>query len=215
MDSEKISTKEKILSSAVSLFAAKGFTETTIRELATDVGVNPASIYYHFPSKNAILELVLNDYAREISNTFYQERLIELKDNPTADGILSCLLLVFPEDKVDYYTKVLRVMLQEQYRNPFVRSVLIESSIAGGERVVKAIIEKLIEYDVLSENTDPYYWAKAHSSLIYTFSSRMALGIGDSSPEFTGMGMVDMLRYLYDLLLKTCKKSSYTRERKD
>ena len=205
IEDEKQSTKEKILSSAVTLFAAKGFTETSIRELAADVGLNAASIYYHFPSKNSILEFLLEDFAKNIANTFFQDRLIMLKENPTTDGILSCFMLDFPPGKVDYYLKVLRVMLQEQYRNSLVREILTESTIIGGERVVKAIINYLIDINVLEKDTDPDFWAKAHSSLIYTFSSRMALGIGDNAPEFSGMGMVDMFKYLYDLLLKTCK----------
>jgi len=42
MENEKVSTKGKILNSAVTLFAEKGFTETTIRELAGDIGLNSA-----------------------------------------------------------------------------------------------------------------------------------------------------------------------------
>ena len=53
---EKISTRQKILDCAIDLFATKGYTETTVRELAAAVGVKEASIYNHFSSKNSILE---------------------------------------------------------------------------------------------------------------------------------------------------------------
>jgi AcrR family transcriptional regulator len=56
-------TKQRILDTAADLFAKKGFTETTVRELTKAIGFkNPASIYHHFQSKNAILEHLLNDY---------------------------------------------------------------------------------------------------------------------------------------------------------
>ena len=51
---EKRSTKQRILRSAIDLFAKKGYTETSIRELAAAVGVKEASIYNHFLSKNSI-----------------------------------------------------------------------------------------------------------------------------------------------------------------
>ena len=205
IDDEKLSTKEMIVNSAMTLFAEKGFTETTIRELAADVGLNSASIYHHFPSKTSILEFVLEDYVKNIANTFYQDRLATLTADLTADDILSCLMLVFPEGRVDYYINVLRVILQEQFRNPFVREIMSDHMILGGERVVTAIINYLIDKKVLKEDTDPDFWAKSHSSLIYAFSGRTALGIGDQEPGYSGLGMVEMLRNLFDLMLKTCK----------
>ena len=205
---EKTSTKQKILESAIDLFAMKGYTETTIRELAAVVGVKEASIYNHFPSKNAILEYILEEYKQQITTVFFdQGGLAGLKENPTADGILSCMMLVFPEDKVDYYMKELWVILQEQHRNPVVRKFMSEEFILSTEQVLEAIIGKLKEFNILRPDTDPDFWVKAHSSLIYAFASRLLLGIGDSSPGFSGMGMIDLLKNLYDIMLKTCASS--------
>ncbi|MCL2121174.1 MAG: TetR/AcrR family transcriptional regulator [Clostridiales bacterium] len=205
VENDNLSTKERILHTAVALFAEKGFTETTIRELAAAVGMNAASIYYHFPSKSSILDSILEDYVNNIANTFQQDRFDKLKGNITAEGILSCLELVFPADKAAYYLNVLRVMLQEQYRNAQVRKILTDYIILGGEQVIKKMIRQLIDNHVLAENTDADFWVKAHSSFVYTFSCRMALGIGDQSSAYTGMDLTELLGFMYDLLLKTCK----------
>ena len=205
MQDNELSTKQRILASAVNLFAEKGFTETSMRELADAVGLNVASLYNHFPSKNAILDFILEDFLTKIANTLHQDKLAELKTKPSADGIVSCLMLGFPPEKADYYLKVLFVMLHEQYRNSTVGKLMSEQIIMGGEQVIRTIIDELIKSKVLAEGTDPDFWAKAHSSLVYSFSCRRALGIGDNSPDFSGMSMVDMLRNLYDLMLKTCK----------
>lgn len=45
----------RIRSAAVDLFAAKGFHGTSVRDLAHAVGVEAASLYYHFPSKQDLL----------------------------------------------------------------------------------------------------------------------------------------------------------------
>ena len=52
-------TKEKIIKSAAKLFAKQGFQKTTIKEIARDAEVNIAAINYHFGSKYALIEKVI------------------------------------------------------------------------------------------------------------------------------------------------------------
>lgn len=47
--------RERIRSAAIDLFAAKGFHGTSVRDLAQAVGIEAASLYYHFPSKQDLL----------------------------------------------------------------------------------------------------------------------------------------------------------------
>ena len=202
-DSEKMPTKQKILHSAVNLFALKGYTETTIRELAAVVGIKEASLYNHFPSKNSILEQILEDFSKITYDFFVQDGLNALKENPSADGILTCMRLIFNEGE-EQYLKELYVIFQEQHRNPMVRKFVSERIILGTEQVIKAIIIALKEFGVLRPDTDPDFWVKMHSSLVYTFASRSLLGIGDSSPDFSGMGLTEMLRNMYNMMFKTC-----------
>ena len=202
---EKTTTRQKILDSATQLFAIKGYTETTIRELAAVVGVKEASIYNHFPSKNAILECILEEYSSEIvSGFFQQDKLTALKVNPTAEGILSCMSLTFPKDKEEFYLKRLYVILQEQYRNPIVRKFMSEQFILVTEQILEIIINKLKEFNILRADTNPDFWIKMHSSLIYSFTSRTLLGIGENSPGYSGMGMIELMHKMYDMMLEKC-----------
>ena len=130
--------------------------------------------------------------------------LSTLCENPTTDAILSCMRFSFPEGKEEFFLKRLYVILQEQHRNPIVRKFISERYILSTEQTIRMIINKLKEFSVLRPDTDPDFWVKAHSSLIYAFTSRLLLGIGDSSPDFNGMDMIELLRNLYDLMLKTC-----------
>ena len=201
---ERISTKQKILDSAVDLFAMKGYTESTIRELAAAVGVKEASIYNHFPSKITILEYILEEYSQITRASFDQEKISALKDHPSPDNILSCLRIVFPEGKEGYYLKRLYVILQEQHRNPMVRQFVSERIILSTEQIIGTIINALKENGVLRPDTNPDFWIKVHSSLVYSFASRALLGIGDSVDGYSGMGMAELLWNLYDQMLKTC-----------
>lgn len=48
-------TRRRILVAALRLFSRNGFHGTSIRGLARSVGLSEAAIYYHFPSKRAIV----------------------------------------------------------------------------------------------------------------------------------------------------------------
>ena len=202
---KKITTKQKILNCAVDLFSIKGYTETTIREIATGVGFKEASLYNHFPSKNAILEHILEEYSIVTRPFPDSSKILALKDNPTPDGILACLLVVFPEGMEEFYLKRLFVILQEQHRNPTVRKFVSENIIHSTENVILAIIDKLKEFGIIRPDTDPDFWVKVHSSLLYSFANRSLLGIGDNVPGFSGKGMSDLLRDLYGKMLKECR----------
>ena len=49
-----MSSKEKILGTAIVLFAQKGYSGLSMRQLAQAVDLSVAAIYHHFPDKNAL-----------------------------------------------------------------------------------------------------------------------------------------------------------------
>jgi len=59
-------TAERILDAAERLFAEKGFAGTAVRDIAAEVGLNPASLYNHFPGKQELYEAVLDRGLRPI-----------------------------------------------------------------------------------------------------------------------------------------------------
>jgi AcrR family transcriptional regulator len=48
-------TREQILDVALDLFVERGYDNTSLREIAERMGFSKAALYYHFPSKDAIL----------------------------------------------------------------------------------------------------------------------------------------------------------------
>jgi AcrR family transcriptional regulator len=53
------STRERILDAAEALFASRGFEGAAMRDIAAGANLNPASLYNHFTSKQALFEAVL------------------------------------------------------------------------------------------------------------------------------------------------------------
>lgn len=60
-------TRERILDAALALFAAKGYDATSMREIAEQLGITKAALYYHFDSKGDIVRAMLADTERQVA----------------------------------------------------------------------------------------------------------------------------------------------------
>ncbi|MEY8353565.1 TetR/AcrR family transcriptional regulator [Lachnospiraceae bacterium 54-53] len=63
--SEKISTKDKIIQTAWSLFRRKGFEATTLEDIITAANISKGSFYYYFDRKDALLDTLATIFDRE------------------------------------------------------------------------------------------------------------------------------------------------------
>ena len=61
-------TKEKILEASLRLFSEKGIRETTIKDIAKEVGITEGAIYRHFKSKEEIVLGLFSSYSEELYN---------------------------------------------------------------------------------------------------------------------------------------------------
>jgi len=64
------STPERILDAALASFGTRGYEATSLDALAAGLGLTKQSILYHFSSKEALLEAVIDRSAVELSATF-------------------------------------------------------------------------------------------------------------------------------------------------
>lgn len=68
-------TRERILDEALSSFGSKGYEATSLDALATALGVTKQAILYHHPSKELLLEAVIDRSAAELAATL-EEALV-------------------------------------------------------------------------------------------------------------------------------------------
>ncbi len=62
------SSRDRLLESAGVLFAAKGFREVSVREIAAHAGVNSALVGYYFRGKQALFNEVYRSYAAPLAH---------------------------------------------------------------------------------------------------------------------------------------------------
>ncbi|MCU0539960.1 MAG: TetR family transcriptional regulator [Desulfobacterales bacterium] len=70
---DKNSKYDKILEAAVTVFAAKGFRQSTISEVAREAGVADGTIYLYFKNKDDILVQFFEYKARQVFERFRRE----------------------------------------------------------------------------------------------------------------------------------------------
>lgn len=79
VDTDQQDLKVKILNTAEELFTEYGYAATSIRNIATTAGVNPALVHYYFGNKHALLEAVLDHSLKPMTRA-----LASLKTNKNA-----------------------------------------------------------------------------------------------------------------------------------
>lgn len=70
------SVREKIRDAAVQLFAEMGYHAAPLRDIASLAGIQAASIYYHYPSKQALLVEIMDTHMRQLNTSL--ERILAL-----------------------------------------------------------------------------------------------------------------------------------------
>lgn len=130
-------SRGQILRAAERLFAANGFSGTGVDAIAQEAGINKATIYYYFTSKQAILDCLIEDFLqnfmlktlsilenKETATLLTQsisasEDFILINDKPSIqrmlgflDGWLDHLMNLFSENR-----DILRIMFAESVKD--------------------------------------------------------------------------------------------------
>jgi TetR/AcrR family transcriptional regulator, cholesterol catabolism regulator len=94
--------KEVIIDQAAKLFHAKGFSATSMRDLAENVGVEAASLYNHIQSKSEILQEICFKVANEFMT------MLDQVDSNEASALkkVEALLRFHVQQMVNHYERV-------------------------------------------------------------------------------------------------------------
>ena len=69
------------MTAALDLFAKKGFSPVSVRDIAAEVGVRESALYRHFHNKQAIFDQLISDYLK-VSDNFMTGINALPTDNP-------------------------------------------------------------------------------------------------------------------------------------
>ena len=91
---ENVDRRDVILDSAEALFCVHGFHGVTVRQVATEAGVDPALLNYYFTSKRGLFDAVFQRRA-EIANARRLQSMNRYRDSTAAMTVEGCLQAFF------------------------------------------------------------------------------------------------------------------------
>jgi TetR/AcrR family transcriptional regulator len=107
-----LSTSDRILDAAEDLFAEKGYSATSLGDVADRVGIRSPSLYNHFKNKEALYEAVL-----ERLLAVFSAPLAELERGPVTN------------ERVFYW---LETIVRQHHANPNLARLLQHAALSGG-----------------------------------------------------------------------------------
>ncbi len=86
-------TRQRIIDVAAKLFAERGFDGTSVRDIATEMGIANPSIYHHFKSKADLLTELLTEPLRCVENAVLEAQGLtgEARSRRVIQGLLESL----------------------------------------------------------------------------------------------------------------------------
>ncbi len=138
------SKKEQIVRIALKRFSHYGFNKTSMNEIAMDLNITKANLYYYYPDKNALIKDVL-DY---ITGMLTQEELLQV-DAYQGDvvAVLHKMLEIRAHYLREYYVLHINESI-EWIKGQGIASLLMEMHLKNIE-IVKQLFTKAIAYGEL------------------------------------------------------------------
>lgn len=171
-------TRDKILNAALELFAEKGFSASTTKEIARRARVNEVTIFRQFRSKRALFSAVVAE----------RSPMLPIMERVSTDprGSVDDLLL----GNVRIVLKMLRsnkhlfyIMMGDAWRQPRIRAIAYNESIKKGLEFVAALMKGLMDAGKM-RRMDPMIPARTLMGAVqFYFLTTEILGEGTPEPQ--------------------------------
>lgn len=150
---KNIPTKQKILFSALELFAEKGYDGVGVDLIAENAGMKGPSLYRHYKGKedifHSMMDMVTSHYSEGFGSNCEE-------DVPESMEELVCLSL----EKIrftmqdDIIRKIRRILAMEQFRNERMAELTTKYHLENQQKMYTEIFAKMMEKGILKEE-DP------------------------------------------------------------
>ena len=158
-------TKRRIFTTAVKLFAEKGYDNTGIEEITNEAGYAKGALYYHFETKEDLFDLLVEEGSKLLNNS------IEIKCRKCTNPVdkLKAILMVEIKTIINYeefITVIINNILGETSRSKKCKMEL-DNYIGTIKNVVQEGIDQGVFYDGDSEGIACGIFGVTFSSLLY------------------------------------------------
>ena len=140
-----MTTKERILAEALTLFSENGYDGTSVEQIAEKVGIKAPSLYKHFKGKEDILNtLIDNAEARYEAYFGSEQRLGQLPESREVFIRVTMERVLFTM-RDPMIRKIRKFLVQEQFRSDRLAAVTTRHQLEGVQRMYTRIIGGMME----------------------------------------------------------------------
>ena len=172
-------TKEKILMTALQLFARDGYEAVSVRNIAEELGITKGALYRHYKNKrdifdNIVKRMIQIDAKRAEEYQMPAEQYDSMPDayeNTSLESIRKFTieqLKFWIED--EFASEFRRMLTLEQYRNEEMAELYSQCIVAGPISYMEDLFRELIKNGVLKEN-NPRQLAVEYYAPMFLFIS--------------------------------------------
>ena len=168
-------TREKILKSALKLFAEKGYKPTTVRDIAGAVGIKQSALYNHFKNKDEILSTLVDDLTSSAIVTLFSSTEDTQELHRKGKALLYSIATTFKLISFDKQNEALfRLMMQEIYKNQTIRDTYNEYFYQENVKRLSAIFFMMMQ-DEMIKSSDPLMLANEFFSPLFFYQMQVSL----------------------------------------
>lgn len=151
IEGEALSTREKIVQSALEVFADKGLHGATVVEIAKAAGITGGALYRYFDSKEEIFQAVVDAHTSTIQALDLVRELMPELEPRTALKFIARGMFLFVYSDWDF----LRMVIGESVKNPEAAGPFLEKVLDPSREFVRECIELWKDKGLLKEEVDP------------------------------------------------------------
>ncbi len=149
-------TKERILETALALFARSGYLGTSMSDIANQLGITKAALYKHYAGKQEILDRIIQRMRRMDYERAEAYDMPETEPDGFAEAYLHTPLErihAYSVAQFDHWTKepfsanFRKMLTLEQYRDPAMAQLYHDYLATGPTQYMAAIFRKLTDSD--------------------------------------------------------------------
>ena len=149
-----MSTKERILEEALTLFAKNGYDGTGVDLIAERVGIKGPSLYKHYKGKEDILNALIDSAEERYEEYFGSEENIGRLPKNKEEFVKRTMERISFTMHDPMIRKIRMFLVQEQFRNERLAEVTTKHQLFGVQRMYSRIIRELMD-EGLVVNDDP------------------------------------------------------------
>lgn len=143
-----VSTKQRIIETAIELFSQHGYSGVSIREITRSVGIKESALYNHYRTKDEMLETIYSMFRKE--QELYSlppvELLSVILDNTSIEQFLMQGFDRFKETmNHPLLMRIWRILNIEQYRDARAREIILEEIYKRTIDFLEAAFQILVE----------------------------------------------------------------------